>query len=145
MSRRNLTPPDPGGYDVVCPYCKEIQMAIFDYADRLVRGDSHQFLCRNQTCRQEWHQGEFQAIVARVGGSKRGVLATGQKIQLLQNVSGESTTIFHHKSSIQVRSGDEVTMMSRKASRGWWRSKWTGEWEEICYIYNNSMNKGWEI
>lgn len=80
------------------------------------------------------NQGEFQAIVARAKEHDR----------IVQNVSGELISAFH-KSPIQVRPGDIITMMFRKVSKGWRKSKWTGEWSDMGYIYNNNINAGWEI
>jgi hypothetical protein len=130
--------------NAACPYCGNVL-----YEAKIPFGLTEQE-CGNARCREGWHEGEFRVLCFTVvSREKRGL---GRKKGVMLNIRyktnrDEGAIIFHtYRRGILLKRKDILLLSFQKRSKGFFRKKWTGEWNrEPSKLLNISINTVWNV
>lgn len=130
--------------NAVCPYCGNVLYEI-----QIPFGLTEQE-CGNAGCQEGWHEGKFRVLCFTVvNRDKRGL---GKNRGVMWNIryktnGDEGATSFHtHNRSILLKRKDILLLSLKKRSKGFFRKKWTGEWDrEPSKLFNVNINAVWNV
>ena len=131
--------------NAVCPYCGN---ALYEV--QIPFGLTEQE-CGNARCREGWHEGKFRVLCFTVvSRDKRGL---GKNKGVMWNIrykaNGDDEGAFGFKTfrrGILLKRKDVLLLSFGKRSKGFFRKKWTGEWNKNpSKLFNINIDTKWNV